>query len=206
MLLSPFLASSRSSPSLSRSSFPLPPPRRVSTNCASSSSVRNASPLRWRRSSTGVARSELRPLVECDASCPRMPHTSGLAIMALQRINATLATQSTRHETDVFERTIGSLSRSLDKLARGGELMITAFEWIFQIPPRFIDLLRARHPFSLAIVAPYAVIIHLLRRHWWVGDWGERMIQAVGRHLDAEWRKSISWVLDATGCYIPGCT
>ncbi|KAF9884632.1 hypothetical protein FE257_001385 [Aspergillus nanangensis] len=152
-----------------------------------------------------VSRGELRPLVMCDSSFPKMPDTSRLAIMALSRMNTTLTERDSGHETDIFDRTIGSLGHSLDSLARGGELMITAFQWIIQIPPRFIDLLRERHPFALVILAHYAVILHALRRHWWVGDWGDRLIRAIGHHLDAGWKRSISWVIDATGCFIaPG--
>lgn len=150
-----------------------------------------------------VGRGDLHALIECDETAPRMPDTSRLAIMALARLNDTLATQSPQHEKRVFDRALDALGHSLDQLARGGELLLSAFRWIVQIPPRFIELLHERHPFALVILAHYAVVLHLLRERWWVGDWGARVIQAVGRSLEWEWRKALGWVLDATGCILP---
>ncbi|PWY86924.1 Zn(II)2Cys6 transcription factor [Aspergillus heteromorphus CBS 117.55] len=150
-----------------------------------------------------VADGEFSPLLEYDNSQPKMPDTSRLAIMSLSRMNATLAGRDAAHEKDTYDTTIRYLGYSLDKLARGGETMIIAFQWIFQIPPRYLDLLRARQQFALVILAHYAVIIHSLRGHWWMGEWGARLIREIGQHLGADWRDSISWVVDATGCYVP---
>ncbi|PYH99912.1 Zn(II)2Cys6 transcription factor [Aspergillus ellipticus CBS 707.79] len=150
-----------------------------------------------------VADGEFSPLLEYDNSQPKMPDTSRLAIMSLSRMNATLAGRDAAHEKDTYDTTIRYLGYSLDKLARGGETMIIAFQWIFQIPPRYLDLLRERQPFALVILAHYAVIIHSLRGHWWMGEWGARLIREIGQHLGADWRDSISWVVDATGCYVP---
>ncbi|OOF95860.1 hypothetical protein ASPCADRAFT_207194 [Aspergillus carbonarius ITEM 5010] len=150
-----------------------------------------------------VAAGEFSPLLEYDNSQPTMPDTSRLAIMSLSRLNTNLASDDPAHEKDTYDTTIRYLSYSLDKLARGGETMIIAFQWIFQIPPRYMELLRERQPFALAILAHYAVIIHSLRGHWWMGEWGARLIREIGQLLGADWRDSISWVVDATGCYIP---
>ncbi|BCR95789.1 uncharacterized protein AKAW2_20729S [Aspergillus luchuensis] len=150
-----------------------------------------------------VADGEFSPLLECDTSQPTMPDTSRLAIMSLTRMNADLASRDPAHDKDTYDTTIRYLSYSLDKLARGGETMIIAFQWIFQIPPRYLDLLQQRQPFALAILAHYAVIIHSLRGHWWMGEWGARLIREIGQRLGADWKDSISWVVDATGCYIP---
>ncbi|PYI20896.1 Zn(II)2Cys6 transcription factor [Aspergillus violaceofuscus CBS 115571] len=150
-----------------------------------------------------VADGEFSALLEYDNSQPKMPDTSRLAIMSLSRRNTNLAIKDPTHEKDVYDATINHLGFSLDKLARGGETMIIAFQWIFRIPSRYVELVRERKPFALAILAHYAVIIHSLRGHWWIGEWGTRLIRDIGQHLDAGWRESISWVIDATGCYIP---
>ncbi|PYH49917.1 uncharacterized protein BP01DRAFT_370534 [Aspergillus saccharolyticus JOP 1030-1] len=150
-----------------------------------------------------VADGEFSPLLDYDNSQPKMPDTSRLAIMSLSRRNMDLANKDPKHEKDVYDATIQQLGFSLDKLARGGETMIIAFQWMFRIPPRYVELVRERQPFALAILAHYAVIIHSLRAHWWIGEWGTRLIRDIGLHLDTSWRESISWVIDATGCYIP---
>ncbi|KAF7589976.1 hypothetical protein BBP40_003467 [Aspergillus hancockii] len=150
-----------------------------------------------------VSEGEMEQLVQVDDRPPLMPDTSRLAIMSLSRMNMRLAIQKPEHEKEVYDTAIQHLGTSLDKLARGGEIMIVAFEWIFQIPPRFIDLLRERQPFALIVLAHYAVIMHSLRGHWWVGEWAARLISQIGQHLCAESKQSINWVLDATGFCIP---
>ncbi|KAL2868760.1 uncharacterized protein BJX67DRAFT_36539 [Aspergillus lucknowensis] len=151
----------------------------------------------------GVGKGELKPLLQCDKAQPKMPDTSRLAIMSLTQLNANLARQDPCHDKEVYDTTIKHLGHSLDKVSRGGETMIIAFQWIFQVPSRYMELYRQREPFALVVLAHYVVIIHLLRRHWWMGEWSARLIQDIGQRLDANWRKSITWVLDATGYYIP---
>ncbi|KAL2821788.1 hypothetical protein BDW59DRAFT_174125 [Aspergillus cavernicola] len=150
-----------------------------------------------------IGNGELKPLLQYDKAQPKMPDTSRLAIMSLAQLNANLARQDPHHDKDVYDATIKYLGYSLDKVSRGGETMIVAFQWIFQVPSKYMELYRQREPFALVILAHYAVIIHFLRRHWWMGEWAVRLIRDIGQHLDANWRKSISWVLDATGYYIP---
>jgi hypothetical protein len=150
-----------------------------------------------------VGNGELKPLLQCDKATPKMPDTSRLAIMSLTQLNANLAHQNPDHDKDLYDTTIKHLGSALDKVARGGETMIVAFHWIFQVPQKYMELYRQREPFALVILAHYAVIIHFLRRHWWMGEWGLRLIRDIGQHLDSNWRKSITWVLDATGYYLP---
>ncbi|KAL5052163.1 hypothetical protein BDW71DRAFT_6285 [Aspergillus fruticulosus] len=150
-----------------------------------------------------VVNGELKPLLQYDKAQPKMPDTSRLAIMSLNQLNANLARQGPHHDKDTYDATIKHLGCSLDKVSRGGETMIVAFQWIFQVPEMYMELFRKRDPFALVILAHYAVILHFLRRHWWMGEWGLRLIQEIGQHLDANWRNSITWVLDATGYYIP---
>lgn len=150
-----------------------------------------------------VRNGELKMLLEYDTAQPKMPDTSRLAIMSLAQLNANLARKDPHHEKDVYDTTIKHLGHSLDKVSRGGETMIVAFQWIFQVPAKYIELFRKREPFALVILAHYAVIMHFLRRHWWMGEWSLKLIQEIGQHLDHNWRNSITWVLDATSYYIP---
>ncbi|GIK02076.1 hypothetical protein Aspvir_006119 [Aspergillus viridinutans] len=150
-----------------------------------------------------VRSGELKPLLEKDECGPKMPDTSRLAIMSLSMTNSQLANRNPKHERETFEATIGQLGESLEKLVQGEEASIVAFQWMYHIPPRFIDLVHERHPFALVILAHYAVVLHFMRSRWWMGEWGTRIIQQIGRLLDFQWQQSISWVLDATGCYIP---
>lgn len=146
---------------------------------------------------------ELGPLIRKDKSRPKMPDTSRLAILSLRRLNAILASRHPRHETDVYEATMEHLGSALERLAEGGEPTVIAIRWIFRIPSRFVGLVRERQPFALVILAHFAVIMHSLRGHWWMGDWGMNVLEDIGQTLDVEWRQSISWAIDATGCHVP---
>ncbi|KAF4167254.1 hypothetical protein CNMCM6936_005504 [Aspergillus lentulus] len=150
-----------------------------------------------------VKSGELKPLLEKDECGPKMPDTSRLAIMSLSMTNSQLANRNPKHEREMFEATIRQLGETLEKLAQGREASIVAFQWMYHIPPRFIDLVHERYPFALVILAHYAVVLHFMRSRWWMGEWGARIIQQIGRLLDSQWQQSISWVLDATGCHIP---
>ncbi|KAA8643671.1 uncharacterized protein ATNIH1004_010445 [Aspergillus tanneri] len=150
-----------------------------------------------------VSQGELRPLLECDNCHPKMPNTSRMAIMTLSRLNMSLAARDPGHEKAMYDIIIEHLGHSLDKLARGGEALVILFYWIFNVPTRFQELLKEHRPLALVILAHYAVVIHSLRGNWWMGDLGARIIEYIGQRLSAEWRPSIDWVLDATGCYIP---
>ena len=146
---------------------------------------------------------ELGPLIQKDESRPKMPDTSRLAILSIRRLNAILASRHPRHETDVYEATMEHLSSALERLAEGGEPTVIAIRWIFRIPSRFILLVRERQSFALVILAHFAVIMHSLRGQWWMGDWGMNVLEDIGQTLDVEWRQSISWAIDATGCHVP---
>lgn len=145
---------------------------------------------------------DLRPLIRRDESRPKMPDTSRLAILSLRRLNTILG-NNPAHETDIYDHTIHHLSLALERLAEGSEPTILAIRWIFHIPARFIELIRARRPFALVILAHFAVIMHSLRGHWWMGSWGMDVLGDVGQTLNGEWREHISWVIDATGCHMP---
>ncbi|KAL4797389.1 hypothetical protein BDV19DRAFT_44728 [Aspergillus venezuelensis] len=150
-----------------------------------------------------VGDGELKPLLQNEKATPKMPDTSRLAIMSLTQLNANLDRQDPHHNKALFDTTIKHLSSALDKVSRGGEAMIVAFQWIFQVPEKYLELLQRRDSLALVILAHYAVILHFLRRHWWMDEWGIRVIREIGQHLDADWRNRITWVLDATSCYIP---
>ncbi|CAG8907506.1 unnamed protein product [Penicillium salamii] len=72
----------------------------------------------------------------------------------------------------------------------------------FRIPAGFLDLLDARQPFALVVLAHYAVVLHHLRDSWWMGDWGMRILSRIGDSVPPEWKALIGWPVDATGCFI----
>lgn len=149
-----------------------------------------------------VQRGHLGSLVQSEKSTPNMPDTSQLAIVSLRKLNATLS-RDPRHEKDIYEVTIRHLSLSFEMFMNESDAAIVAFLWICRIPPRFMSLVEERQPFALVILAHFTVILHSLRRQWWMGEWSTRILDEIGQNLGSEWRQSISWVMDAVGWYIP---
>lgn len=152
----------------------------------------------------GTQEGRLGPFTSLESSTPCMPDTSQLAIHSLQTLNATLGDRDARHR-EVYDTTIQHLSFSFQKFFSGSDVAIAAFLWISRVPSQFMALLHERQPLALVILAHFAVIIHPLRRQWWMREWSTSIVREIGQVLGGEWRPSIRWVMDATGCYIPPC-
>ncbi|KAJ5178725.1 hypothetical protein N7492_001935 [Penicillium capsulatum] len=146
-----------------------------------------------------IVTGELYPLVCPEKPRPTMPDMSRLVILSLRRKNEMQALRDPSHEKEVYAEALEHLSNALEQLMKGGEPKDFAFCWAFRIPVRFQDLVRARQPFALVVLAHYAVILHHLREYWWMGDWAIRILQEIVDALDPEWRELISWPVDSTG-------
>lgn len=150
-----------------------------------------------------VQAGQLGSLIYGEKPMLNMPDTSQLAIHFLWRLNATLGSRDARHEKDIYEATIQHLSFSFEMFMNGGDATVVAFLWICRIPSEFISAVKERQPFALVTLAHFTVILHSLRRRWWMGDWSFRVLHEIVQSLDIEWRRSVSWVMDAVGWYNP---
>ena len=65
--------------------------------------------------------------------------------------------------------------------------------WPIMVPRIYIDALSEKKPMALAILAHYAVFLYDLRKYWWAGDRGRRMIEAVTGSLSPEWADALVW-------------
>lgn len=145
---------------------------------------------------------DLNPLVKPDTTHATMPDMSRLVVLSLRRQNSLEALRDPAHEEHLYESAIEHLSNALEQLMKGGEPKVFAFCWCFRIPQGFVELLQARRPFALVVLAHYAVVLHHLRDSWWMGDWGTRILTEIGDLLEPDWRALIGWPVDATGCFI----
>ncbi|KAJ6028814.1 hypothetical protein N7540_004390 [Penicillium herquei] len=150
-----------------------------------------------------VASGELHALVCPERTRPTMPDMSRLVILCLSRQNETMALRDPNHEKHTYSQTIEHLGNSLEQLMSGGEPKDFAFCWCFRIPDLFSELVAARKPFALIILAHYAVVLHHLRDCWWMGDWGIRIFNKIVENLDREWHEFLSWPADAMGVFLP---
>lgn len=150
-----------------------------------------------------ITTGDLDPLFHPEDPLPTMPDMSRLVVLSLQRQNDIEAMRDATHQTDLYDSAIEHLSHALEQLMKGGEPKVFAFWWSSRIPAEFLDLLEARRPFALVVLAHYSVILHHLRGSWWMGDWGNRILQEIGDILEPEWQDLINWPIDATGCFLP---
>lgn len=52
---------------------------------------------------------------------------------------------------------------------------------------------------ALVIVAHYCILLNRLKEHWWIEGWSTKVMGAIWRELDENWRPSIQWAMDEIG-------
>ncbi|KAI4148826.1 MAG: hypothetical protein LQ341_001479 [Variospora aurantia] len=69
----------------------------------------------------------------------------------------------------------------------------TAFTWPVEVPDKFIELLHARRPEALVILAHYCVVLHHLDKYWWLEGWAVHVMDSIYSELTESWREWIQW-------------
>lgn len=69
----------------------------------------------------------------------------------------------------------------------------TAFTWPVEVPDKFIQLLQAKAPEALVILAHYCVVLHHLDRYWWMEGWAAHLMENIYKSLTETWREWIEW-------------
>lgn len=69
------------------------------------------------------------------------------------------------------------------------------YSWFIFVPSHFVTLLTQHKPEALAIVGFYAVLLHLERGNWVVGDSGAFLLRGVSEYLGVEWAHWLEWPL-----------
>ncbi|KAL8840130.1 MAG: hypothetical protein Q9170_001478 [Blastenia crenularia] len=69
----------------------------------------------------------------------------------------------------------------------------TAFTWPVEVPDKFVELLHARNPEALVILAHYCVVLHHLDNYWWMKGWGAHLLENIYDELSQPWRDWIQW-------------
>lgn len=72
----------------------------------------------------------------------------------------------------------------------------TAFTWPVEVPDKFIQLLNARAPEALVILAHYCVVLHHLDDYWWMTGWAAHVMGNIYSELNESWREWIQWPSD----------
>ncbi|KAL8718130.1 MAG: hypothetical protein Q9225_004705 [Loekoesia sp. 1 TL-2023] len=69
----------------------------------------------------------------------------------------------------------------------------TAFTWPVEVPDKYIQLLQARSPEALVILAHYCVVLHHLDNYWWMKGWAAHLMENIYHELSQPWRDWIQW-------------
>lgn len=69
------------------------------------------------------------------------------------------------------------------------------YSWFIFVPDHFINLLTQHKPEALAILAFYAVLLHLERDNWVVGDAGAFLLRGLSEYLGIDWGHWLEWPL-----------
>lgn len=60
----------------------------------------------------------------------------------------------------------------------------------------FMDLLRQRHPATLAFIAYYCVVLHFTGLdHWYLRGWGRNILDDIVANMDPSWSMALEWPL-----------
>ena len=65
--------------------------------------------------------------------------------------------------------------------------------WPIMTSRSYIEALSERRPMALVILAHYAIFLYDLRRYWWAGDRGRRVIEAVTGTVSSDWADTLFW-------------
>jgi hypothetical protein len=87
----------------------------------------------------------------------------------------------------------------------GNFTMWTAVQiWPARIPIEFLDLLRAREPAALVLLAHYCVLLGPLDESWYMSGFRKRLLEKIYWQLDESWRCWLDWPFSEAGLTPPG--
>ena len=124
---------------------------------------------------------------ECD-----LPLDTGTALAFLRR-HVDEYTNSDPAAKETYKETIQLLELSFRNTVSDPENRMVVMSWLANVPDAYISLLHAGAPIAQVCLAYYAVLLHGLRRLWWCGDWGKRLIGWIEQEGGAEWQDLLEW-------------
>ncbi|PMD12379.1 hypothetical protein NA56DRAFT_652540 [Hyaloscypha hepaticicola] len=87
----------------------------------------------------------------------------------------------------------------------GNFTMWTAVQiWPARLPIEYLDLLRAREPAALVLLAHYCVLLGPLEESWFMSSFRKRLLERIYWQLDESWRCWLDWPFSEAGLMPPG--
>ncbi|KAL2833874.1 hypothetical protein BDW59DRAFT_138239 [Aspergillus cavernicola] len=106
-------------------------------------------------------------------------------------------------EKKACTQAIRNLQVGFDALSTAGEENMRyqmLFLWNVLVPPEFTDLLAAKRPEGLIILAYYALLLHQGRHIWQVGGAGRYVLGMIEEDLDPGWDRWLQYPRERCGC------
>lgn len=137
-------------------------------------------------------------IMKLDDYTPWLPHDAMTALRKLSQHNKNYKRYTVQNEKNAYETAIDLVQFIFKQIHGGSTRPNPVITWATTVPPLYLELMRARRPMALVILAHYCVALHHLRGIWWVDGWSVPLLREIWSSLDGEWRKSLRWVVAVT--------
>jgi hypothetical protein len=123
---------------------------------------------------------------------PSGPESKGECDALLRRLDA----------CDTGPESIAMLRSAVETLQGGFDTLSTnnshamwaaVQDWLVAVPTGYIKLLNQRRPEALVVLAYFAVLLHQVAAHWFVGDLGISLLNLVNDYLGPAWEDWLEW-------------
>ncbi|UPL02093.1 hypothetical protein LCI18_013027 [Fusarium solani-melongenae] len=95
------------------------------------------------------------------------------------------------------EEAIFALGESVGRASAASPELNVAIIWPMTLKDGFLDLIRARHPAALVVVAHYCTVLDAVgSKFWFLENWGRRLLTAIVETLGPCWHESVRWPMD----------
>ncbi|RMJ05253.1 hypothetical protein CDV36_014091 [Fusarium kuroshium] len=138
----------------------------------------------------------LGDFMECNS------HTGGTGLLTsllqrLPRITENLDTKMDPVVKALAEEAIFALGESVGRASASSPELNVAIIWPMTLKDEFLDLIRARHPAALVVVAHYCTVLDAVgSKFWFLENWGYRLLTAIVEGLGPCWYESVRWPMD----------
>lgn len=98
---------------------------------------------------------------------------------------------------EMTEEAIFALGESVGRSSAATPELNVAIIWPMSLKDGFLDLIRARHPAALVVVAHYCTVLDAVgSKFWFLENWGSRLLTAIVEALEPCWHESVRWTMD----------
>jgi hypothetical protein len=71
----------------------------------------------------------------------------------------------------------------------------TALSWPVRVPELYLQMVNARHPAALILLAHFCLLLNKVEDFWWISGMSRDLLQEIHQTLGEEWETWISWPL-----------